>query len=131
MVTEAVSPPAPFGRPVAEGLFEWPSTEPRLVAGRCEGCGTFVFPCPESCPKCSGEAIERVPLPHRGRLWTFTVQRFAPKAPYDGPKDFEPYGVGYVEFSGQVLVEGRLTESDRTVVANSARRGRLHVVDER
>jgi uncharacterized OB-fold protein len=51
-------------------------------------------------------------LPRHGRLWSFTVQRFAPKTPYDGPAEFEPYGVGYVEFPGQVLVEGRLTESD-------------------
>jgi uncharacterized OB-fold protein len=40
------------------------------------------------------------------------VQRFRPKAPYVGPEDFEPYGVGYVELPGEVRVEARLTVAD-------------------
>lgn len=97
---------------MAEGLFEWPAEEARLLAGRCLACGTWVFPRPEACPRCSDERIDTVNLPRRGRLWSFTIQRFAPKPPYDGPEPFEPYGVGYVEFPGMVLVEGRLTEKD-------------------
>ena len=49
-------------------------------------------------------------LPSRGTLWTWTTQGFEPKPPYvadDG--EFEPYGVGYVEFPGFLRVEGRLT----------------------
>ena len=34
----------------------------------------------------------------RGVLWTFTVQRFAPKSPYMAPDaGFAPFVVGYVE----------------------------------
>jgi uncharacterized OB-fold protein len=56
--------------------------------------------------------MERHLLARRGTLWTFTVQSFEPKAPYDGPSPFAPYGVGYVELPGELLVESRLTESD-------------------
>jgi uncharacterized OB-fold protein len=49
------------------------------------------------------------PLPRHGTLWTFTIQRFRPKPPYDGPIEFEPYAVGYVNLADQVLVEARLS----------------------
>ncbi|MCP2242238.1 Zn-ribbon domain-containing OB-fold protein [Lentzea aerocolonigenes] len=38
-----------------------------------------------------------------GTLWTWTVQRFAPKSPpYVLPEDgFRPFAVGYVELDGE------------------------------
>jgi uncharacterized OB-fold protein len=60
-----------------------------------------------------GGGVERVLLPSRGTLWTWTTQGFEPKPPYvadDG--EFEPYGVGYVEFDGFLRVEGRITQAD-------------------
>ncbi len=54
-------------------------------------------------------------LPGRGTLWTWTIQRFMPKTPYNSgetPETFKPFGVGYVELPGGVRVEGRLTEGD-------------------
>jgi uncharacterized OB-fold protein len=99
-------------KPVADGLFEWPSEAPRLLAGRCGACGTVAFPRAESCARCSASPLEQIALPREGRLWSFTVQRFRPKEPYDGPQEFSPYGVGYVELAGQVIVEGRLTVAD-------------------
>jgi uncharacterized OB-fold protein len=43
-----------------------------------------------------------VTLPAEGTLWTWTVQRFAPKSPpYVPPEDgFRPFAVGYVELDG-------------------------------
>ncbi len=98
--------------PIAEGLFTWPSDSPRLIGGRCQTCGTVTFPRQESCPKCTGSEIGETLLAPRGTLWTFTVQGFRPKPPYTGPDEFEPYGVGYVELGGEVIVESRLTEGD-------------------
>lgn len=40
------------------------------------------------------------------------MQGFRPKEPYAGPAEFEPFGVGYVELAGQVIVESVLTEND-------------------
>ena len=55
-------------------------------------------------------------LVDHGVLWSWTVQRFPPpNPPYHGAADdFEPFGLGYVELPGQVIVEARLTESDAT-----------------
>jgi uncharacterized protein len=102
--------------PLAEGLFTWPSDNPALLGGRCGGCGHVAFPFRDRCLACEGTDVARVELPRRGRLWTFTTQRFRPPSPpYAGseaPEDFEPFGVGYVELPGAVRVESRLTRSD-------------------
>lgn len=84
--------------------------EARLVAGRCTACSHLSFPLPEHCPACGG-AVERELLPAHGTLWTWTTQGFEPKPPYVADGEFEPYGVGYVEFAGLLRVEGRLTEA--------------------
>jgi uncharacterized OB-fold protein len=56
--------------------------------------------------------MQAAPLPRRGTLWTWTVQRFPPKSPpyarVETEETFEPYAVGYVEVGG-VRVEARLT----------------------
>lgn len=64
---------------------------------------------------CSGQEVDVEELPRRGTLWTWTIQQFMPKPPYNSgetPETFQPYGVGYVELPGGVRVEGRLTEND-------------------
>lgn len=101
--------------PVADGIFTWPSDQPRLLGSRCTSCGNHMFPVQDGCPRCMSNESEQVELADRGTLWSWTVQAFPPKAPpYLGPvgDDFAPYGVGYVELPGQVRVEARLTESD-------------------
>ena len=84
---------------------------PLLVAGRGRECAVVIFPLRQRCPTCGG-AVERTLLPPRGTLWTWTTQGFEPKPPYLAEGEFEPYGVGYVEFDGYLRVEGRLTEAD-------------------
>jgi uncharacterized OB-fold protein len=55
-------------------------------------------------------------LPRSGTLWTWTIQGFRPKSPPykgdDAPETFEPFGVGYVDLEGELMVEARLTEND-------------------
>lgn len=102
--------------PVADGLFTWPSDEPALLASRCTACGNHAFPRQDGCPRCSCADVETVELGRRGRLWTWTVQAFPPKAPpFAGdadPERFRPFGVGYVDLDGKLLVESRLTIND-------------------
>lgn len=86
-----------------------------LTGARCNQCGATVFPVQASCPRCTTGEMVSESLSHRGTLWSYTIQRFQPKSPYDGGMDaqFTPFGVGYVDFGG-VIVEGRLTENDPT-----------------
>ena len=99
-------------RPVADDLFVESEGSVRLVGSRCPHCSTTTFPQQEGCPRCTRWDMVREELPSTGTLWSFTVQGFRPKAPYLGPEEFVPYGVGYVELGGRILVETRLTEND-------------------
>ena len=90
-----------------DGLVTVVDGEPHLVGSRCGDCGTDTFPVHASCPRCGGEHVAPVTLPDRGTVWTWTVQRFAPKAPFRVPKAFAPFAVAYVDL-GTVRVEGRL-----------------------
>jgi uncharacterized OB-fold protein len=91
---------------IADGLFTWPSEEPQLIASIRDGILSF--------PPRDGE--EQHLLGRRGKLWGFTTQQFRPPSPpYDGDdtaESFEPYALGYVELPGELLVQGRFTESD-------------------
>lgn len=96
-------------RPIAEGLFSWPSEEPHLIGSRCDACGLVVFPTAEFCVKCSQQRLSDIELGRRGTLWTFTTQQFRPPSPpYAGNELFEPFGLGYVAIEGQCMVETRL-----------------------
>lgn len=109
-----MSEPVPSQIPIQEGLFTWPADEPHLIASRCRDCAEVTFPRQASCPACTGNATEEIPLSRRGRLWTWTVQRFPPPSPpFVGERErFEPFGVGYIELPEGLRVESRLTESD-------------------
>jgi uncharacterized OB-fold protein len=113
--------------PVAEGLFTWPSAEPRLIGAQCAACGLTGFPAGPPCQRCGGTEFARKLLADRGALWTFTTQGFRPPSPpYDGADtagSFAPYAVGYVELPGEVMVEARLTEPDpdRLVIGQQMR----------
>lgn len=92
--------------PVADGLFTWPSDEPRLIGGRCSPCGQVAFPRAASCPRCGSQEVSTHELPRTGTVWTFTTQDFTPKEPYIG--DAERFVVGYVALGHDCMVEARL-----------------------
>ncbi len=101
--------------PIAEGIFTWPSDEPRLIGSRCAACEIVTFPTQESCPRCAATEMAEHLLSRNGRLWAWTTQEVPPPSPpYAGPTGdaFVPYGVGYVELADDVRVETRLTETE-------------------
>ena len=57
-------------------------------------------------------------------LWSWTIQGFLPKAPYDSGEteaDFRPYGVGYVEMPAGIKVESRPTVADPAALRTGMR----------
>ena len=100
---------------IAEGLLEIEDGHPVLIGSHCRNCGERFFPEQDACSSCSSTELERVSLGNKGKLWTWTVQHFMPKAPYDrneSPETYRRFGVGYVEFPSGLKVEGRLTEGN-------------------
>lgn len=102
--------------PIAEGLFTWPSNDPRLLGSKCQACGVVIFPAQSSCPACSSTDTKNIEMERRGKLWTYTIQGFLPnRPPYEGPETaetFKPFGVGYVELADQTRVQTRIKTRD-------------------
>jgi uncharacterized OB-fold protein len=81
-----------------------PAQPPALVGAKCEACGAVVFPKMPVCPSCGRNgAMREVLIGRKGRLYSHTIARFAPKgftAPYfqafidleEGPRIFSLIG---------------------------------------
>jgi uncharacterized OB-fold protein len=87
---------------------------PHLIAGKCTQCGTYVFPprannCPN--PACTGDDLEQVPLSRRGRVWSYTENRYPPPAPYPASDPFEPFAIAAVELVEEgLIILGKVVE---------------------
>lgn len=102
-------------RAIAPNLFVHGGAQVALLGSGCKLCGAIAFPVAGSCARCASTQVEMIELPRRGRLWTWTVQRFMPKTPYRSSETeltFVPFGLGYVELPGALRVESRLLEND-------------------
>ena len=100
-------PPERTRKPAIEGWFTMDESDPRLVGTRCRTCGTYHFPresffCRN--PGCAGSEFEEVPLSSRGRLWSFTDNRYPPPPPYVATEPFEPYAIAAVELEREKMV---------------------------
>jgi uncharacterized protein len=93
--------------PAIEGWFTTDEAEPHLLGTRCTACGTYFFP-PEriGCrnPHCQGTDLEEVKLSRRGKVWSFTVNHYAPPPPFVPSDPFEPYGLAAVELPEEQMV---------------------------
>ena len=81
--------------------------QPHLLGAR-DASGKILFPIPEGE---SAEDIEIIKLSRSGTLWSYTQQEFRPKPPYDGPEDFKPFIVGFVELPNEIIVESHIVET--------------------
>ena len=93
-------------QPIAPNLWS-EEPEPQLLGGR-DSNGKIFFPIPEDE---SAKDVEVVKLSRTGTLWSYTKQEFQPKPPYDGPEDFEPFLVGFIELPGEIIVESHIVET--------------------
>ncbi|ROZ99063.1 DNA-binding protein [Gordonia sp. OPL2] len=84
-----------------------------LLGSECTTCGTVGFPASAHCARCATATAAPRELTTRGLVWTYTVQRFAPKSPpyVPPPNGFEPFAMGYVELPEGIRIAGIL-ESD-------------------
>ena len=96
-------------------LLRFEGDQPQLLGSECEACGEIYFPAATSCTRCLSSQMKAHDLGRDGTLWSWTIQGFLPKAPYDSsetPENFKPYGVGYVQMASGIKVESRLTVAD-------------------
>src|SRR5947209_3279598 len=99
-------PTDPSGAAIVESWFT-KEPEPALRGLQCGECGTYAFPpsavrCPNpDCP--SGELVD-VALSRRGKVWSFTINHYAPPPPYVAADPFVPFGVAAVELAEERMI---------------------------
>lgn len=65
--------------------------------------------CPN--PDCCGDELAQVPLSRRGKLWSYTENRYPPPAPYPAPNPFEPFAIAAVQLVDEgMIVLGKVVE---------------------
>jgi uncharacterized OB-fold protein len=92
--------------PAVEGWFTT-GESPALLGTRCTACGTFFFPREQSyCknPDCTGREFDEVELSRRGRIWSFTDNRYQPPSPYVSADPFVPYAIVAVSLAAERMV---------------------------
>lgn len=98
--------------PAVENLFTWPATEPALIGGRCDDCGTYFFPKFQTnhSPDCRNRNVKEVLLSRTGELISYTTINYPPPPPFVNPDPFVPFGVGLVKLKEGIAVLGILTD---------------------
>jgi uncharacterized OB-fold protein len=99
--------------PVVEGIFTWPSDEPKLIGSRCPICGSVQFPRSNVCnnPDCDhSKGTEEILLSTEGTLYSYTIHAYDLRPPFDYHK--APYAIGAVELPEGIIVVARLTTVD-------------------
>lgn len=107
--------PAASTEPAIDGWFATDDAgDTHLLGGKCTQCATYVFPprtnnCPN--PACDSDALDLVPLSRRGKVWSYTENRYPPPAPYPAPDPFEPFAIAAVELADEgLIVLGKVVE---------------------
>jgi uncharacterized OB-fold protein len=93
--------------PAVVGWFTADDAAPHLLGTRCTTCGTFFFPpvttyCAN--PDCDSSEFDEVPLSGRGKIWSFTANRYQPPAPYVAAEPWVPYAIAAVELAEEKMV---------------------------
>lgn len=97
---------------ISDGIYRVRDGSVALLGSKDGNTGDVVFPAVVGAQ--SGEE-GLVEISGVGRLWTYTVQQFKPKFPFDDGQpdaEFVPYVVGYVSFEESgIIVEGRIVNA--------------------
>lgn len=121
-IVQGVYPPAltesfadertePFWKAAVEG---------RLIASRCDRCGTHILPPKPYCFVCLGQDFTWVDLPGTGVVYSFTVIRH-PLHP--GLADVVPYVSGIIDLDGTQGAGARLMGNITECVVDDVRIG--------
>jgi len=105
---------APTRVPAIEGWFTLDDEAPQLLGTRCSASGTVFFPPQEGwspVPGVTETTLEPIALSRRGKVWSWSVNHYAPPEPYVAPDPFVPYTVVAVELAEeQIVILGQLAD---------------------
>ena len=78
----------------------------RLEAVKCLNCSTVIFPPRPKCPKCKTTDLEKIKLPEKGKIISYTVIHNAPQK----FTLYVPYIVGLIELEDGTRIISQITD---------------------
>jgi uncharacterized OB-fold protein len=99
---------------IADNLY---TQEPSLIGSECTACEEVFFPAQVSCSNCSCQDMRAKDLGQSGTLWSWTLQHYQPKPPYNSGETastFKAFGVGLIEMECGIKIKSRLHAADLT-----------------
>ena len=83
-------------------------SEKRLMAAKCNECGTVLLPPKPMCTKCLSTNLQWIELEGAGKLLSYTVIYIAPEQ----FQSITPYSVGIVELQNGLRLPGMIRDVD-------------------
>ena len=83
-------------------------SEKRLMAAKCNECGTVLLPPKPMCTKCLSTNLKWIELEGAGKLLSYTVIHIAPEQ----FQSITPYSVGIVELQNGLRLPGMIRDVD-------------------
>ena len=81
-------------------------SEKRLMAAKCNECGTVLLPPKPMCTKCLSTNLQWIELEGAGKLLSYTIIHVAPEQ----FQSITPYTVGIVEFKNGLRLPGMIRD---------------------
>ncbi|MHA1238150.1 MAG: Zn-ribbon domain-containing OB-fold protein [Candidatus Odinarchaeia archaeon] len=78
----------------------------RLEATQCIKCGNITFPPKPACPSCKSTDLEKIKLPTKGKVLTYTVIHTAPQK----FTLYTPYIVAIIELENGAKITAQITD---------------------
>ena len=83
-------------------------SEKRLMAAKCNECGTVLLPPKPMCTKCLSTHLKWIELEGAGKLLSYTIIYIAPEQ----FQSITPYSVGIVELQNGLRLPGMIRDVD-------------------
>ncbi|MCS7112196.1 MAG: Zn-ribbon domain-containing OB-fold protein [Ignisphaera sp.] len=80
----------------------------RLEGSKCKKCNRVFYPPKPSCPYCSHSETEKIDLPKRGRVISWTVEYVVP----EGYREYAPIIIGLIELEDGTKVLAPIVDVD-------------------
>lgn len=93
-------------RPFTISSFYKFVSERRLMAAKCNECGTVLLPPKPMCTKCLSTSLKWIEVEGAGKLLSYTIIHVAPEQ----FQSIAPYSVGIVEFKKGLHLPGMIRD---------------------
>ena len=88
--------------PFAEGFLTTPLSDlnnVRFTGSRCRSCGIALLSKRHRCENCSSKNLDDQVFSNKGKIYSYTVQRYPPPKPYFGPDPWTPRPLAWVDIN--------------------------------